>query len=319
MAGLKSLLGENVEIRKVFCEKMCEIARRDGRLMYLDADLVGSSGMKPFLKEFPDRGIDVGIAEANMVGISAGLCLEGYIPFAHTFGIFASRRVFDQFFLAANYAKLNVKLVGSDPGVAATYNGGTHMPFEDVGLMRMIPGLVIVEPSDAASTAAFVDLLFEYYGSAYLRLHRKARPAVYSRDEKFEIGRSKTLADGGDVTLISLGSIMLEESLKAADILASDGIKATVIDALTVKPFDREMVIREAKKTGHIVTCENCNVVGGIAAEVASIITDEALPCRLGKIGVQDRFGQVGSLDYLIEDYELSARHIADKALEILK
>ena len=308
-----------VEIRKAFCEKLQEIARKDKRLVILESDLMSSSGTKPFFQEFPERAINVGIAEANMVGIASGLCLEGFIPFATTFGIFASRRVFDQFFLSANYAKLNVKLVGSDPGVSATYNGGTHMPFEDVGLMRMIPNLVIAEPSDATSASAFDELFFNHYGSTYLRLHRKARPLIYGADEKFEIGRSKILRDGGDITLISLGSVMLEQVLLASDELEKIGIKATVIDSLTVKPFDREMVIREAKKTGHLITCENCNIVGGIGSEVSDIITDEGLTCKLGKIGIQDRFGQVGSLDYLINDYGLSAKHIVEKAKALLK
>lgn len=312
-------MAEMRELRKAYCNKLQELARKDKRVVVLEADLMGASGTKPFFQEFGARGIDVGVAEANMVGVASGLCLEGFIPFAATFGTFASRRAFDQFFISSNYAKLNVKLVGTDPGVSAAFNGGTHMPFEDIGMMRMIPDLVIAEPSDAVSAAAFTELFYKHEGSCYLRLHRKEMPVIYKDDEKFEIGKGKVLKEGNDVTLVGLGAIMMNEVLKAADMLASEGISAAVIDALSVKPLDKELIRKAINKTGVMVTCEDGQVAGGLAAEISDLIVDEQLSCKLGKIGITDRFGQVGTQDFLVKEYNLSAQDIVKKAKSLLR
>lgn len=308
----------NLEMRQAYCQTLQALARKDPRVVVLEADLMKASGTMPFKKEFPDRGIDCGIAESNMIGIASGLCIQGFIPFAATFGCFAARRTFDQFFLSANYARLNVKLTGTDPGVSAAYNGGTHMPFEDIGLMRMIPGIVIVETSDAVSTAAIVEKLYEHKGCSYLRLHRKTVAPIYAEGEQFELGKSKLLRKGTDVTLVGLGAVMMAQVLEAARLLEGKGISASVIDAISVKPLDADLIREQARLTGAIVTCENHQVAGGIGAAVADLLTEEGICCRLGRIGVEDRFGQVGTQAFLTREYHLDAESIAARACKLL-
>ncbi len=316
MAEVKDM---DIEMRQAYCRTLMELAAEDPRVVVLEADLMKASGTMPFKDAFGKRAIDVGVAEADMVGIASGLSVQGFIPFAATFGCFAARRTFDQFFISSNYAKLNVKLTGTDPGVSAVYNGGTHMPFEDIGLMRMIPDLVILEPSDAASVCGLVREMYKHQGCCYLRLHRKKSPAIYGPVEKFEIGKAKLLKDGNDVTLIGLGAVMMQEVLKAAGLLEKEGIKATVIDALSVKPLDRDLILSKARETGVVVTCENHQVDGGLGMTVTKLLADENVFCRMGYIGVQDRFGQVGNLDYLVKAYNLSADDICAKAKSLLK
>lgn len=315
MAEVKDM---DIELRAAYCRTLMELAEKDSRVVVLEADLMKASGTMPFKDAFGKRAVDVGVAEADMVGIASGLSVQGFIPFAATFGCFAARRTFDQFFISSNYARLNVKLTGTDPGVSAVYNGGTHMPFEDIGLMRMIPDLVIAEPSDAASVCGIVRAMYEHDGCCYLRLHRKKSPAIYSPDEKFELGKGKLLAEGRDVTLIGLGAVMMQEVLKAAAALKKEGINATVIDALSVKPLDRELILAKARETGVVVTCENHQVDGGLGIAVAKLFADEGVCCRMGFIGVQDRFGQVGNLDYLVKAYNLSADDICAKVRSLL-
>ncbi len=316
MAEVKDM---DIEMRQAYCRTLMELAAEDPRVVVLEADLMKASGTMQFKDAFGKRAIDVGVAEADMVGIASGLSVQGFIPFAATFGCFAARRTFDQFFISSNYAKLNVKLTGTDPGVSAVYNGGTHMPFEDIGLMRMIPDLVILEPSDAASVCGLVREMYKHQGCCYLRLHRKKSPAIYGPVEKFEIGKAKLLKDGNDVTLIGLGAVMMQEVLKAAGLLEKEGIKATVIDALSVKPLDRDLILSKARETGVVVTCENHQVDGGLGMAVTKLLADENVFCRMGYIGVQDRFGQVGNLDYLVKAYNLSADDICAKAKSLLK
>ena len=308
-----------LEMRQVYCQTLSELAEKDSRLVILEADLMKSSGTFPFKEKYKERAVECGVAEANMVGIASGLSLQGFIPFAATFGCFASRRAFDQFFISSNYAKLNVKLVGTDPGVAAVFNGGTHMPFEDIGLMRMIPKLVISEPSDPVSLKSIVKLMYEYDGCCYLRMHRQAVDKIYSENEKFELGKSKILKDGKDVTLVSLGAIMLKQTLMAADMLEKDGIKATVIDALSVKPLDVNTISDSVKKTGIVVCCENHQIDGGLGISVAKMLLDKQINFKIGYIGINDSFGQVGTLDFLLSQYNLTAKDIYKKVKELCK
>lgn len=307
------------ELRKAYCEKLIELAEKDPKVVVLEADLMSASGTKAFKEKFPERAVNVGIAEANLVGVASGLSLQGFIPFAATFGPFAARRAFDQFFLSANYAKLNVKLVGTDPGVSAAFNGGTHMPFEDVGLMRQIPNLVIAEPSDPVSAAEFTQLLYEHKGCAYMRLHRKDMPFIYKQGEKFELGKAKVHKQGKDVTLIGLGAVMMQEVFKAAKILEEKGLSVSVVDALSIKPYDMDMVRDQAARTGKLVVCENCNVLGGLGAAIAQQIVAEGLNCKLANVAVMDRFGQVGTQDWLVKEFNLSADDIVKKAETLLK
>ncbi len=308
-----------MDMRQVYCDALLDLAKEDERICVLESDLMGASGTKAFKQTYPERTFNVGVSEANMVGIASGLSATGKIPFAASFGCFATRRVYDQFFLSANYAQLNVKLVGTDPGVTAQFNGGTHMPFEDAGLMRNVPELKVIEPSDETSLRALVPQIAAYPKSVYLRLHRKGGWQFYSEGETFAIGKGKLVREGADITLVSLGLVMLQQTLAAADALAEKGIKAEVIDALTLKPLDRELVLASARKTGAVVTCENHNIHNGLGSAVAEVLAEEGVPARLKRIGSQDRFGQVGMLDYLMEDYGLTAPHIVNAAENLLK
>lgn len=306
------------EMRAVYAETLVELGAKNKDIVLLEADLMKASGTGPFQAAYPERTFDVGVAEANMVGVAAGLSAEGKVPFAATFGCFATRRVFDQFFVSCAYARLNVKLVGTDPGVSAAFNGGTHMPFEDLALMRAVPGIAVLEPSDAASLRGLVAAAAERKGSVYMRLHRKAVPDLYPAGEKFEIGKAKLLREGKHVAIVALGSIMVNEALKAAELLAKEGIEASVVDALSVKPLDAELVLREARKCGAVVTAENHQASGGLGSAVAELLAETGA-ARLARIGVKDEFGEVGTQDYLQDRFGLRAANIAEAAKALAK
>lgn len=305
------------EMRNIYAETLMELAEKDNNIVLLEADLMKASGTAKFKEKFPERTFDVGVAEANMVGVASGLSAGGKIPFANSFGCFAARRTYDQFFISCNYAQLNVKLVGTDPGVSAAYNGGTHMPFEDAGIMRNIPKLVILEPSDPVSLKALTKKIAYYYGNTYMRIDRK-QPAVpiYDENEEFEIGKGKVLKEGNDITIIANGGIMVNESLKAYELLEKDGISATIIDMHTIKPLDAGLVIEYAKKTGAVVTCENHQIINGLGSAVAECLS-ENYPTILKRIGVNDEFGEVGTRDYLQERFGMTAQNIYEKTKEL--
>ncbi len=297
------------EMRSVYTQTLIRLAETNPDIVLVEADLMRAAGTGPFKERFPERTFDVGVAEANMVGIAAGLSATGKIPFAHTFACFAARRVFDQFFISANYARLNVKLVGSDPGVTARYNGGTHMPFEDLGLMRTIPHLTVFEPSDPVSLAALMEQSAARYGCSYMRLHRFAAAPRYAATQPITLGKGIVLREGGDVTLIAIGVVMVDEALRAAELLDAEGIHATVVDMHTLKPLDAELVLTCAEKTGAIVTCENHQITNGLGSAVAEVLA-EYRPTPLRRIGVRDEFGEVGPQDYLVQRFGLRAEDI---------
>ncbi len=304
-------------MRDAYCNTLTELARSDKRIVALDADLVSSSGMKPFFKEFPERAIQCGIAEANMIGVAAGLSLTGKVPFCHSFGPFASRRVCDQIFISAAYAKLNVRIIGSDPGVTAAYNGGTHMPFEDMAVLRGIPEITLLEPCDPVCMADLTRQLADVYGVYYIRMARKNAVAVYEEGSTFEIGKGNVLRNGTDVTLIGSG-IMVAECLKAAELLAAEGVSARVVDMFTWKPMDTELVARCSEETGAIVTAENHNVYGGLGSAVAEAMAKTA-PCPMEMVGTDDRFGQVGTEAFLRGEYRLTAERIVEAAKKAIE
>jgi transketolase len=234
------------------------------------------------------------------------------VPFAHSFGPFASRRVCDQIFISAAYANLNIRILGSDPGVTAAYNGGTHMPFEDMGVLRSIPGITLIEPCDPVAVADIVSQLADVYGVYYMRMARKSSIAVYEPGSTFEIGKGNLLRNGTDVTIIASG-IMVAESLKAAAALEADGVSARVVDLFTWKPIDTELIVDCAEKTGAIVTAENHNIFGGLGSAVAEAVTQNC-PVPMEFVGVTDRFGQVGTEDFLRAEYGLTAENVAAAA-----
>lgn len=308
------------EMRAVYAATLVELAATDPRVCVLEADLAKASGTGPFAKAYPDRYFNVGVAEASLVCVASGLALTGRRPFAATFGCFASRRAYDQFFLSANYAGLSVVLVGTDPGVTAGFNGGTHMPLEDLALMRAIPGLAIVEPCDAVSLRAAIRRAAAREGCTYLRLQRKAAPARYPDGEGFEFGAAKELRRGGDVCLVALGSLMVSEALKAAELLAAAGIEASVIDAFTLAPLDRELILSRASASGRVVSCENHRVTGGLGSAVAELLAEAGSPAKLVRIGAgADEFGEVGAQDWLAERFRLTAPHIAAAAKSLAR
>lgn len=308
----------DVEMRKVFCDTLMDMARQDERVCLLDADLMNAAGTKPFQAEFPDRTFDCGVQEANMIGVAAGLSATGMVPFTHTFSTFASRRACDQIFMSCLYAKQNVKVVGSDPGITAALNGGTHMPFEDMGILRSMPEAVVVEPADAVSVEALTRLAKDTYGTWYIRLNRKPAPVIYEEGTTFALGKANLLRQGKDVTIIAVG-YCVAEALKAADLLSAEGIDARVLDMFCVKPLDVEAVWTAARETGAIVTAENHNVVNGLGSAVADALCAGDCRAPLEKIGAQDEFGEVGPVPYLAERFGMTAKDIAEKAKRAIR
>lgn len=304
------------ELRKEFCETLLALAKEDEKVVVLDADLMNAAGTKPFREAFPERTFDCGVQESDMIGVAAGLSSRGFIPFTHTFGPFAARRACDQIFMSCAYAKQNVKVVGSDPGITAALNGGTHMPFEDMGIMSTIPEMTVAEPCDAVSIRKVTRLAKETYGTWYMRLHRKAAPVIYEDDTEFTVGKANLLREGSDVTIIAMG-YLVAEALKAADILAKEGISVRVLDMWCLKPLDEEAVLAAAKETGAIVTAENHNVKNGLGSAVASCLALH-LPTPVEMVGVQDEFGEVGQVPYLAERFKLTADEIVLKAKKAL-
>lgn len=300
------------EMRAVYTETLIELAEKDQNIVVLEADLMKSTGTASFAKKFPDRFFDVGVAEANMVGIAAGLSAVGKIPFAATFACFATRRAHDQFFISANYAKLNVKLVGADPGVTAAFNGGTHMPFEDIALTRVIPDLIVFEPSDPISLKKLLIKSAYHKGCTYMRLHRKATNNIYNENEEFEFGKAKILTEGSDAVIFALGVVCVNEALKAAEILKKEGINITVVDMISVKPIDKDLIIKLAKKCKKIITFENHQIINGLGSAVCEILS-ENYPTKVIRLGVQDLFGEVGTLDYLKKRFGITSERLVEE------
>lgn len=312
----KNRVKEAKEMRAVYCEALIELAAENKDIVVLDADLMSSMGVAKFAKEYPDRTFNVGIQEANMIGVAAGLSATGKIPFAHSFGPFATRRCFDQLFISIGYAKNNVRVIGSDPGVTAAYNGGTHMPFEDMGIVRNIPTATILEPVDSTMLKDLMKQTAKLQGLFYIRLLRKNAVKIYEEGSTFEIGKGVTLKEGKDVTIIATG-IMVEDALRAAEMLEKDGVSARVVNMFTLKPIDTDLIVNCAKKTGAIVTVENHNVINGLGSAVSEAVV-ENFPVPVERVGVKDRFGQVGPVDYLKEVYGLTLEEICKAALRAI-
>ena len=299
---------EKVAMRDAYRETMMELAENNRNIVVLDADLMSAMGMKPFQKKFPGQTVDCGVQEQNMYGVAAGLSREGKIPFAHTFAPFATRRACDQIFVSCAYAKLNVKVIGSDPGITAALNGGTHMPFEDLGIMRGIPEMTVIEPTDTAMIRDIVKQIAGTYGMHYLRLVRKSSNQVFEAGSTFEIGKAAKVRDGKDVTIIATG-YCVNESIKAAKMLEAKGISARILNMFTIKPIDKEAIIAAAEETGAIVTAENHNIYNGLGSAVAEVLVENK-PTPMQRVGVKDLFGEVGPVGYLAKRFNLTADDI---------
>lgn len=305
------------QLRDIYVELLIEAAKKHPNLVIVEADLMKAAKTTDFAQVFPERAINVGVAEANMIGVAAGLCNMGKMTFTHTFTHFASRRVYVQVMLSVAYSKLNVKMVGSDPGIMAQLNGGTHMSLEDVGLMRNIPTMTIFEPVDGVQLAGMFDQIIEHQGPVYIRLLRQEFASIFEDGTQFTLGKASKLADGTDVSIFATG-IMVHEAMKARDLLAKEGISASVINIHTVKPIDKEAIIAEAKKTKAIVTAENHNIINGLGSAVAEVLV-ENMPVVMERVGTKDHFGEVGKKDFLMEKFGLLAKDIvfaAKRAIE---
>lgn len=307
---------ENMEMRQVFCQAIDKIMEKDERIVVIDSDLARANGTLPLRDKYPERAFDVGIAEQNMAAVAAGMAAYGFIPFIGSFTAFATRRICDQITISISYAKRNVKIIGSDPGISAELNGGTHMSMEDIGVLRSIPGIVIFEPVDAVQLAKALPEIIAYEGPVYIRMFRKKTPVIFKDDYKFDLFKADLLRNGKDVTLFASG-IMVDEALKAAEALKSEGVEAEVINIHTIKPIDRDAVIASAKKTGAVVTCENHNIIGGLKSAVSEVLTEE-YPVPVKAVGVKDHFGEVGKMDYLKKKYNMTAEDIVKAAKEAI-
>lgn len=288
---------EDKELRQTYCESLMSMADKDDRIVIVEADLMRAAGTMPFKAKFPDRAFDVGVAEANMIGVAAGLATCGKIPFVSSFGTFASRRCYDQVSISVAYSKLNVKIAGTDPGVSAALNGGTHMPLEDTALMRVMPDMVVYEPVDGVQLAQALPQIASYDGPCYMRLTRRKVPQVFDSAYRFALGKADVLREGSDVVVFASG-VMVHKSLQVATEMASSGVQIAVVNLHTVKPLDIETIVAMAKKCGCVVTAENHSVIGGLGGAVCETLS-EHLPVPVIRVGVQDRFGEVGGVEYL--------------------
>ena len=305
------------QCKAVLGETIPALAAEDENVIYLDADLMNCIGTAKWAAENPDRAINCGIAEANMVGVACGLAASGFKPIVHTFGPFASRRVFDQIFLSAGYAKNDITVIGTDPGVTATLNGGTHMPFEDVALYRTLPTATIIDVTDPAMLISVLRQCKDREGVKYIRVGRKNYARMYEDGSELPIGKAVELRDGTDAVIFACG-IMVHEAMQAAAALEKEGISAAVVDMFTIKPLDVDCVLRWAEKTGAVVTAENHNRVGGLTSAVSEVLAVKR-PTPLEYVVVEDCFGEVGPQNYLQERFGLTAEHVAEAVRAVIK
>ena len=310
-------MADKIATRQVYGETLRDIAEQFPDLVVLDADLAAATKTEIFKKAYPDRFIDCGIAEGNMMGVAAGLASCGKIPFASSFAMFAAGRAFEQVRNIIGYPHLNVKIGATHAGCTVGEDGATHQCNEDIALMRTIPGMVVINPADAVEARVAVIAAAEYVGPVYLRFGRANVPVVNdSPDYKFEIGRGVKMTDGNDVTIVATG-ITVHIALDAAKALAEEGISARVINIHTIKPIDREILVCAAKETGAIVTVEEHNIIGGLGSAVCEVISEEC-PVPVIRLGMNDEYGRSASADKLLEYYGYTKENIAAKAKEAI-
>ncbi|HIV47437.1 MAG TPA: transketolase family protein [Candidatus Acutalibacter stercorigallinarum] len=303
--------------RESFGEALTMLAETNPDIVVLDADLAEATKTCIFEKKYPERFIDCGIAESNMIGIAAGLAACGKIPFAASFAMFSAGRAFEQVRNSVGYPHLNVKIAGSHAGISTGEDGATHQCCEDIALMRTIPGMVVLNPADHYEMLAAVKAAAQHNGPVYIRLGRLAVESVNNNDDyKFEIGKGITLRQGEDITVIATG-LMVGEALKAVDSLAAQGVHARLIDMHTIKPLDEELVRKAAKETGRIVTVEEHNIIGGLGEAVAACVT-ESCPVPVTRIGVNDVFGHSGPAVDLLKEFGLCAENIEATVKKVL-
>ena len=309
---------KKIATRESYGNALVEIGAEHDNLIVLDADLAAATKTGVFKKAYPDRHIDCGIAECNMMGIAAGLSTTGIVPFASTFAMFAAGRAFEQVRNSIGYPHLNVKIGATHAGISVGEDGATHQCNEDIALMRTIPGMVILNPADDVEAKACVKAAYEYNGPVYLRFGRLAVPVINDRpDYKFELGKGVVLREGKDVTIVATG-LCVSSALEAAEKLAADGIDAKIINIHTIKPLDEELIVAAAKETGKVVTVEEHSVIGGLGSAVCDALAEKC-PVPVKKIGVQDVFGESGPAAALLAKYKLDGEGVYEQVKEFCK
>jgi transketolase len=310
---MSALLGT----REVYGEMLSELGKTYEDIVVLDADLSGSTMTKHFAKAFPDRFFNMGVAEQDMIGTAAGLALSGKIPFVSSFAIFASGRAWEQVRQAVAYPALNVKIVASHGGICVGEDGASHQCLEDLGLMRVVPNMTVIIPSDGNEMRAIMKILPQTKGPYYIRTSRMKFPVLHPENATFTVGKGDVLRDGKDLTIIAAG-LMVSEALKASDLLAGKGISVCVVNMSTIKPIDRDLIIRCARQTGAVVTAEEHSIIGGLGSAVAEVLAENA-PVPMRMLGVRDRFGMSGTSEALLDCYGLRASEIVRLAEDVLR
>lgn len=309
---------ENMEMRAVYGAVLNELITANPEVMCIEADLSKASGTNPTVAEkYPGNFINVGVAEANMIGVSAGLAIEGKIPFCATFSCFASRRVYDQIYLSVAYANTNVKIVGTAPGITQGPNGGTHMDFQDLAIMRVMPNLHVYSPSDGYELRAMMKTMAKTVQPTYLQLVRSKVNKVFDENYVFEPGKSVVLREGTDVTLVTTG-YMTQFAVEVADQLKGEGVSVEVLHCGSVKPFDAKALILSAKKTGAVVTVENQSIIGGLGGVVCETLSEQ-YPVKVKRLGIPDQFGEVATEQYLFDKHKFGPENIADACRELAR
>lgn len=309
--------GDLVDLRDAFFKRLVEIAKEDSRIVVLDSDVSTSTKSQGFHKVYPERFIELGVAEQGMMGTAAGVSCCGLVPFACCYAVFATGRVFDTVRVSIAYTKLNVKIIATHSGISVGMDGPTHHAIEDIGLMRTLPNMTIISPSDSIETERVVDFLVKSKGPCYVRLLRVKVPTLFDENYKFEPGKGVLLHNGKDVTLVSTG-IMVKEALRAKDELEKKGISVRLINIHTIKPIDKEIIVKAAMETKGLVSCEDHNIYGGLGSAVAEVLAEEH-PARLVRVGVRDCFAESAVPEDLFEKYGLNYKAIVTAAEKIIK
>jgi len=308
---------QKIATRDAYGEALLELGRKNEKIVVLDADLSGSTKTAAFGKEFPQRFFNAGIAEANMVGMAAGLAAGGMIPFASTFAMFAAGRAFEQVRQSLAYPKLNVKIVATHGGITVGEDGGSHQSIEDLAIMRAVPNMTVLCPADGPETSAAIQAAAEFDGPMYIRLGRSKVPVVFEDTSSYAIGRGQTLREGSDLTFMTTG-MMTAHALEAAEILASEDVSARVVHFGTIKPLDLDLVLHCARETGAVVTAEEHSVVGGLGGAVCEALC-EGTPVPVERVGLRDVFGQSGTAEDLLVHYNLMPGDLVEAAERVLR
>ncbi len=305
------------EMRQVYAETLVEIISQNPNVMVLEADLSKASGTPPVAKAHPSNFLDVGVAEANMMGVAAGLASCGKIPFAATFTPFATRRACDQVTISIAYAKRNVKVIGTSPGITATSNGGTHMCFQDLAIMRAMPNMIVLSPCDVYELRSMLHWMAATEGPMYMQLLRMKEPKIFDENYKFIPGKAVQIREGNAATIVTTG-YTTRWAIEAANALQAQGISVDILHYPMIKPFDTQSLVASAKKTGYVITVENQNILGGLGSAVCETLSEQ-YPVKVKRMGVHDVFGEVATEDYLLNKHEFSANHIKAAVLENVK